>query len=249
MADSSRGFNLIIIFLCLVLVGFAMLRSDLFAIRSIEINGNRQVSSGKILALMGQVYGTNIWQVDTGTLAERIRREPWVEQVRVRRKIPAALQVSVKERELRAVVPYRKAYLAIDGQGVYLESYDRIGTVPLPLVTGMQVTEEPQVGRSLVAKELPIALAVINALSPEANSLTGEIHILRTNVYLYTREGIQVRLGDIGDLSRKLSLLVSIYNQQREEGNLWRIEYIDLRYPEAPTLKYVSAQPKEKVRD
>lgn len=249
MADSNHGFNLIIIFLCLVLAGFVMLRSDLFAVRFIEINGNRQVSTEKILSLLGPVYGSNIWQLDTEALAERVRSEPWIDQVQLERKIPATIQVAVNERELRALVPHQGEYLAMDGQGVYLENYDRIGAVPLPLVTGMQVTEEPQIGKPLAAAQLPVALAVITALSPQIRVLVSEIDISRTNIYVYTPEGIQVRLGDIGDLSAKLSLLASIYNQQRQDGNLWRLEYIDLRYPQAPALKYAPAQLEEKVRD
>ncbi|TDA70482.1 MAG: FtsQ-type POTRA domain-containing protein [Clostridia bacterium] len=249
MADSNRGFYAIIIFLCLILVGFALLRSDLFAVHAIEINGNRQVSSERILALLGPVYGTNIWQLDTRTLAERIRAEPWIDQVHVRRKMPAVLQVSVVERALAALVPYQGTYLAMDGQGVYLRSYDRIGAVSLPLVTGMQVMGAPQAGKSLEAKGLPVALAVIAALSPEVSALVGEIHISGTNIYIYTREGVQVRVGDIGDLPRKLALLAGIYRQQRQEGNLWRIEYIDLRYPQAPALKYAPGRREERVRD
>lgn len=70
-----------------------------FAVTSVEVSGNRQLSTAEILNLSGIVVGGSILKVSLAEVNSRILRSPWVESVTVRRVLPGGVFIRVEERE------------------------------------------------------------------------------------------------------------------------------------------------------
>lgn len=244
MKGTRSGWGLLL-FLLAVLAGYVFLRSSFFQVDQVVVTGNQQVTTDEIMTLVGSVARQNIWEVDTGELEARLRRVPLVAAAYVDRRLPGTIAVQVTERQEAAVVPFDQEYLAVDISGVMLGSYSSLDGIKVPLLTGLRLEGEPRAGRVLPCVQLPRVLPVLEAVQAQAPEMIGEIAVRPEGIDMYTIEGVRVKIGDVGNLQQKLDLLTEIYQENLETGEIWSLEYIDLRYPAAPVLKYRAPAPAE----
>ncbi|MAE94360.1 MAG: hypothetical protein CL910_06835 [Deltaproteobacteria bacterium] len=88
------------------------------AVVSLQISGNRRVPPSELVALCGVIPGTPLGSVDLEGVAARIRRHPWIAQVRVTALPPERLLVGVEERTPRALTRLGDELHYVDGGGV-----------------------------------------------------------------------------------------------------------------------------------
>lgn len=171
-----------------------------FAIRVIEVRGNRALTPAELKAQMGVWEGNNIFQAKLGALAEAVQRDPWVVEAIVRRKLPDTLVVDLVERQAAAVIELGGLYLA-DPNGTVFKRFspvrDSLSEDSLPVITGMD-REDYIRHPDAAARKVRQALAALKVYEADSERpRIGEIHIdpRRGLTFVTYEHAVSVRVG------------------------------------------------------
>lgn len=176
--------------------------SPRFAITTVEVRGNQQLSRDAVLASLPARVGDNMFATSLDEVVAELRTNPWIASASAHRELPHTLVVEVRERVPAAIVQFNGLYL-VDADGhpfkrAELAVDDGAG---LPIVTGLDRT-------AYVADPAGTAAAIRNALGalarwrtePERPSI-GEVHLdPHGALTLVTYENaIAIQLGTLDD--------------------------------------------------
>lgn len=196
----------------------ALTSSGHFAVGSVEITGNRQLSYAELLSLSGIAIGDSILEVSLGEINSRLLRSPWVESATVRRILPGGVSLHVVERE---------PFFWIQQAGV-LHYADRFGNPFAPLELGrfvslpvLIVEDEAQLRRAVFQEwmravermEYPFGFSEAAWIKEE------EANIVR--VYLED-QGMEVTM-DFSAWREHGGLMNRVWNDLRARGELDRV--------------------------
>lgn len=113
-----------------------MRRHPHFVVRSVDIVGAGKLVGGDVRALVDPAIGSNTWELDLQRMQDRIALHPWVERVRIRRRLPDALVIAISERQPFAVVEAGTTRYAVDRRGQVIAPLPADAPVPAPRITG-----------------------------------------------------------------------------------------------------------------
>jgi hypothetical protein len=104
------------------------LRSDLFMVQDVAVEGNCLVSDDDILAALDIPAVIRLWQIDPQLLEARILALPQIHGAEVRRVLPQSVAVTVEERKPIAdwQDPHSGKRFAVDEEGVLLAEAETI---------------------------------------------------------------------------------------------------------------------------
>jgi cell division septal protein FtsQ len=125
--------------LCAAWAGYAqVMASDKLRVAHVEVRGQRFLSEGEVLQLLGPALGENILTLELKQLKAKLRASPWVEDATVKRTLPDTLYVEIRERVPLALAEVDRLYL-MDGDGTLIDIYGpRTANFDLPIVRGLQ---------------------------------------------------------------------------------------------------------------
>jgi len=206
-------------------------KGESLRISAIRVVGASRASAPEIEALSPVKPGENLLAADVDAVERAAARHPWVATAEVRRRLPPALEITVTEREPRALVDLGGTYLVDRDAQVFKRAAAGDG-LDLPVVTGFGRDDFAQ-RRALVESRLRGALALLDEYAREGLvplAAVQEIHLDEDwGVTLYVGdEGTQVRLGQ-GDLPRKLGRLHRVLEALRAEGRTAEVIHLDDR--------------------
>lgn len=240
-AGSHAGRKALAFLAVLLAVGVA-LYGVVFRVRTIDVEGNTQVSDEEVIALSGVAMGTSIAWVDAAKAEEGINRHCYLVFQGLERQLPNRVVIRVKERTAAAVMYHYGSNYTIDARGMVLaETDDLEDTGNLPQVSGMDVSGQYgcKVGsplrvnneaRMAALKEILVELKVLSA--------QGEVTMIKlsdlSHVLLETREGYSVSLGGTGDIHAKLKAMLAIKAELNKMGK--GPGTIDVSNPEQPNF-------------
>lgn len=214
-------------------------RTTLLRLESIEVTQLKRVSRDEIVTLAGIRPGDSMLGLDLKTVVARLSKNPWIEQVQVRRYFPHTLSITLSERTPQAVANVGCLYY-LDEKGVLFKSLAEGDRLDFPLITGF--TEEELAKDPKGCQEaLKTALQLIGTLK-EGGVFSlddiSEIHYSKGYGFtLFTMEGgVPVKLGN-GDFSDKLTRLAGIYKELQPQ--MQALDYIDLDYADKIIVKKV----------
>ncbi|MDD4565960.1 MAG: FtsQ-type POTRA domain-containing protein [Eubacteriales bacterium] len=112
--------------------------SSLFDIQKITIENNNHYTKEQLISLAGARTGENLFKASLSQMKENLLADPYVKNVKLKKRLPAEVVISVQERYEDAAVPYGNKYILIDSEGMVL----RISDVEpaMTLITGIVVT-------------------------------------------------------------------------------------------------------------
>lgn len=202
--------------------------------KRIEVAGAIHAQSEEILALAHVDTGAVLFDIEPELVEDRVRRHPWVRQVRVTRIPTGTLSIELEERTPVLLVLDRNgepcSYLDYDGYAMPLVegfAYD------LPLLRGYDMAPdrlEPVESRGL--QELLLALQDVDEL---VNALMSDFEVRSGNdIWLYTtplqgRNAVPVRLG-YGEYAKKFEMLGAFWKESVLTQPDLRFTLIDLRF-------------------
>jgi cell division protein FtsQ len=225
-----------VIFFILVLATlFILLRSSVFEVRNVLVQGNLYLGEEKIQTVADIERGVNIFAVKTAAAAANLEQVPMIKEAKVARSLPSSIVITVVERVPMGLVPTKNGFIEVDEEGVYLTGA-AAGTPGLPVITGVQVdVSEP--GQALGSERLTSALAVIKGLPAGSADNLSEIHVGDDGqITIYTTEGYQCRFGLPQEIKEKGIIFQQILLELRKQGA--KIHYIDLSYTGQPVVYY-----------
>lgn len=213
-----------------------VLKSPLFRLEEIVVQGNQSLSEEKIVSLVGVKTGRGLFEVNLGEVEARLLSNPLIREARISRRLPSGLLISIEERKPVAWINAGSLY-GIDREGVLLPPFEPMVMPDLPIITGLKV-EGTSFGARLDSDGLDLALEFLDWITQAIPGLVDQISEVDVsnprNIRLYTIRGEQVQVGETVDLEKMVSL-AAVLEDLKGKGIM--AEYIDLRFGDQVIVK------------
>jgi hypothetical protein len=234
----------------LVLAGWVVYdsaSSERFQVRSVRVQGNVLLSRAEIESVAA-VSGANVFWVDRGQVAARVRNLPLVQRVDVGASLPDTVEISIVERQPAAFwVSGERSYL-VDGEGVILKAVD-VDTqqaracagqpcdprlAPLPTVAqldGPPLTPGDRVDAAALATSARLAKLLPGVgVEPLAFEWTKDF-----GLEVPTRDGWRARFDGQGNVEQQVRSLRAVRDELVSTKN--QAELIDVRFGDRPYFR------------
>src|ERR1700761_6937823 len=176
----------------------ALANSAGFRIKTVAINGRKQLSQDEVLAIGGVTGRSSLLFLDAAAVRDRLKANPWIADATVIKYYPGALQIDIVERSAYALWQQDGKLSVIAEDGAVLEPYVARRFVSLPLGVGK--------GSEIHARDFLALLAPY----PQVGAVTkAAIYVGERRWNLRTRDGLDIRLpeNDVGNALAALSKL------------------------------------------
>jgi cell division protein FtsQ len=239
----SRGIGVTAI--CAVL-GFGSLqlyrmvaRTTFLRLETIEVTPLTRLSRGEIVALAGVKPGDAMLGVNLKRVVEQLSKNPWLEQIEVRRFFPHTLSIRLTERSPKAVANVGCLYY-LDAKGVLFKSLAEGDRLDYPLITGVNEAdlEKDPAGSKEALKSALLLIDSLKRGTVFSLEDVSEIHYDKGYGFtLFTMlGGVPVKLGN-GSFPEKLARLGGIFQELKPQ--MQALDYIDLDYGDKIIVKKV----------
>jgi cell division protein FtsQ len=201
----------------------AIANSAGFRIKTVAINGRKQLSQDEVLAIGGVNGRSSLLFLDAEAVRAKLKANPWIGEATVLKLYPGQLQIDIVERSAFALWQQDGRLSVIADDGAVLEPYVSPRFISLPLVVGK--------GAESRAKDF---LALL-ARYPQVRSVTkAAIFVGERRWNLRLEDGLDIRLpeNDVGNALAALSRL------DKEDHLFSRdIVAVDMRLPDRLTVQ------------
>lgn len=204
-----------------------------FDTRHVAITGNRRVTTSQVLEAAQIPINRSIWLENTGAIASRIRRIPYVDSVAIHRVPPASLRIAVRERSPMAVLQTEYDSAVIDRSLRVLEEPATMQTLPVLIVSDPLSLVPAEFVTAKDARELRDAYETLVGDGAKVKTLSLDRY---GDVIAQTPEGVRLLLGAPEGLERKIALANQILAQTQRAQR--KISALDLRAPTTPVIVY-----------
>jgi cell division protein FtsQ len=221
---NKRIFKLKILLVIIVVIAIMIVifSSSLFNLKNLEITNNNIVTSENIKSLAEIEDGINIFRVNTKLVSEKIKKNSYIESVKIKRKLPDTIEIEVTERVRRYMLQVADSYIYINNQGYMLEvSTEKLD---LPIITGFKTDlSNAKSGDRLDVEDLENMEMIIKIMETATNNDIGnlitKIDISDEKNYIIelASENKKAYLGDCSNLNTRILTLKAIIEQ--EKGN------------------------------
>lgn len=207
-------------------IAFALI-SPIFNIQKIDVHGNNLVSNETIISLSELSQNQNIFRFVKKVNEEKIKENPYVQNVSIKRVLPNGINIEIEERERIANVEFMNGYAYIDSQGHFLEISNN--KLELPIIQGAKTPEEQFVAGNRLEiqdlEKLEVAMKIISIW--KNNGIEQPItNIDISNRMEYTmyleQEKKKIYIGDGSNISNKILWIQAIINDNKGiEGEIY----------------------------
>lgn len=198
--------------LIIVIIGVSIYvaLSPLFNIKEINVTGNSKLSKEEIISLSELKTDENTFKVSKKNIKNKVKANAYIENVKIRRKLPDKVEIIVVERVATYMIPFANSYIYINNQGYMLEITSQ--KAEMPAIVGISTPEEElHEGQRLISEDL-VKLGEVLQIMESANAnelvdLITKIDISNRQDYILTleKEKKAIHLGDVSNLSTKMA--------------------------------------------
>jgi cell division protein FtsQ len=223
--------RLILLILVMGTLVAILLSLPIWRIKEVIVTGNQILSKDQILEQARIGPDEHLFLISTNGIEKRIKSLVQVKEVSISRKIPSTVIIQVKERTPFALIVFDGKAAVIDDEGVLMKTSEKSVIPDLP--------------------NLPVVRGLSSLDSQDAKAM---VRSLKTLTKFLEPKKIQFELGKIGDASLLIDdvLRVRIFLDEELEHRMkiletllenvkdkkTKIEYIDVRYPSNPVIKF-----------
>lgn len=212
---TSKGiFMFLILLICFAAIVF--IGTEVFQVENIEVICSGALDKDAIINTSGISYGENIFKISREKVKQRIESSapfPVVEGISV--KLPDEVLIIVEERVPAAIIPYLSSHITVDSSGFVLDIVKQTLEPSYPVVEGISISRLTK-GRPLEVAQDGIYKQKVLIRMLEALEQWDVIDMILTmsmddpdDIFLTTRDGIRIKLGQAVELDRKLGWLKS----------------------------------------
>jgi cell division protein FtsQ len=214
-------------------------RTTFLKLEKIQVSGLRKLNRDEVVALAEVKPGDAMLHLDLSQVAEHVKKNPWVEKVRVTRYFPRTLSLEVTEWQPAAIVNMGYLYY-LDRNGEIFKPLSRGDNLDFPVITGISeddLAKDPTGCGNMLKTALEIADLLRTGTVFRLEDIS-EIHVDKGYGYtLFTAQaGVPVKLGK-DCFQEKLARLSRIFRDLSSQ--LRTLEYIDLNYNDKIVVKKV----------
>lgn len=229
-----------IIFMAVIVVSIIVyLVSPFFYFSNTIVLGETSFKEQELIDLSKVDMEKNIYLIDTKTAQANIKKNPYINEITIKRKFPKTLVFSVSERLPAAVLPLSAGFVVIDEEGNALKIEQDISGLSYPMISGISITKA-SLGEKIPVKDQEQFSFILKMLSYSQNARLlqsiSDINLKNLdNIQMTTTSGIKVLLGDGEDMNYKMLLLnqilVDLYGKGVTAGT------IDMRFQSNPVYR------------
>lgn len=211
----------LMLFVICAIIFLILSRTVLFNIDEYTVTGNSIYSTEKILEAGNLRYGRNMYGINLERTEKKIKDTLiYVEDVKLRRKLPNKFIVEVTEATAYACCEYEgNRYAIITKSGRYLETEQLGARAGLILIRGTELTGVSLGAefKSLDETKQTIILELLDAISEICEGKITEIDITdRTNITMRYQDRIDIDFGSSLDYEYKLRYISAIIEENLE---------------------------------
>lgn len=224
-----RSFMLLLVLV--IAVSCVCLFAPVFNITEVTVEGNAQVTTEEILDRTSIVIGSNIFKMSKKSVREGLRSLAYLDTIKVSRRLPSKVKISVTESYAELIFPHATGYLVSDINGKLLEVISDCEGWEVPHVIGADI-EQIEISKKITVQDgvkFDIILDCISYLKDKGHlSQLAKLDFTDiSNIWVTYKEGHKVNFAKFEDMDYKMKMLDAILPQvDRSEGT-----YIDLTTP------------------
>lgn len=221
------GFVFVTLLICAGIISFCLF-TPFFNVKELSVSGNETIPDSELIESSGIVFGTNIFRVNKRAVKDNIKKNPIVDNIKVKRRIPGRIDLIVEETAPQLIVPYMTGFVVIDENAKVLMLCDEFPELSIPKVSGIEVSEAKICKKLVPVDEVSFEMimdcvrhfhkfdAVKYFRSMDFTNLS--------NFTAVTHEGVKVIFGKMEELEYKIKFMQSVMpNVDKAEGT-----YIDI---------------------
>ena len=196
--------------------------SPIFNIQKIEVNGNEKISKETVISLSDIKEETNIFRNSKSVIAEKIKSNPYIDKVEIKRNLPDTIQITVEERKIAYQIKVIDSFVYIDYQGYILEKSSNDAKVPI--IEGLHTTTDELLKNARLSdsdiSKLNIILKIVdNAKSLDIYNIITKIIIQNNEYQIYFDSSNKTAyLGDETDITNKMLYVEAILNNEKTKA-------------------------------
>ena len=202
--------------------------SPIFNIKNISVVNNNVLTQDTVVSLSGLTTDKNIFRFLKSDVEKNLKENPYVESVKINRKLPDTVEIDVTERQRNFSLKFLNGYAYINNQGYILEISEE--SSGLPILEGAETPEENiEPGKRLNVndlRKLGVAIQIMKIASENeiADKVT-RLDISDKNEYILYFEGEKktAYLGDGSNLNTKILYIKEIMEKYEagKEGSIF----------------------------
>ncbi len=216
-----------ILLIALIVAAIFFVMSPVFDLIQIDVLNNNKISKETIISLSQIQIGQNIYKTSKKTIKKNIKQNSYIEDVKITRKLPNIIEITVKERKPTYMLQYANSYVYINNQGYILEISQE--ALQVPIIVGSVTQEEKFSSINRLEEEdlkkLETVLKIMeSATSNGIDTFVTKIDISDKQNYklVLEQEKKIVHIGDGSDLSNRMLYIKSILNTEKGiEGEIF----------------------------
>ena len=202
-----------------------------FDIKGVAVVGNDEISDEEILKTAEIEPGGSIFDVHPFLVERKVKKNLYIKDVNVDRKLPDEVYINVEERSCRAQFLKGKKYVVTDNEGMVI---DIAGKEAKATLVENATVEEAELGDTIKIKEEAVYTKAMEFITlAEANDLYfKKINIKgnRIDAYVYNKLKCSGKYGNVVKSIKSGTLkkvLYDLYQKGREKGtvNVYNNDY------------------------
>ena len=218
-------------------IWYALTHINFFATREVLISGTHAIPDSLIQNVVNPYMGSNLLAIPSSKVRNRLLHFSRVEDVKIRKKLPHTLKITVTERKgVIYVKTFEGDLFPVDGQGIILAQYSPVYTEDLPIFSTYFSTKLMKPGKKLKKPALTRILALHQRIAREAPGFLpyiSEYYLIDNTVNIVdARHGTRIIPSDT-DLARQLKRYLFV----QDNGNINRRGIVDLRFKNQVVVK------------
>lgn len=232
-------FLLFLVFIGIVLALIAAL--PIWTVNEVVVNGTRLLSPDEIKGLAGVPLGDNLFYTSFSKARENLKKINAIKSFSFYRIPPGTVLINIKERQPLAFVIFPHYSALIDKDGVVLNrnqnlTFNLPNSVDLPVVSGISQQKFLQ-GEKIESAAVEVIVNILGKLSPYLAKKKLQLELGEMeNISFLLDDLLRVKLGKAEDIWHKMEVVAALLPVV--QGKWDKIEYIDIRWPDNPVIKY-----------
>lgn len=215
-----------LLILVLIIGGTAgIMSTSSFDVANFEIEGNSYYSDEEIMVMGDCKTGGNIfWGAGLSEIKERLSKDAYMEDVKVRRSLPSTVVIEITERKQTAAIVYGDNYVVIDQDGIVLR---KTSVEPkITVIRGLTISKLA-VGETIETEETVLFRQTMEMLAAMQKGdlyfKKVEISKVQIKAYIYDHllcEGSPEDLMEAIDTGKLQVVMQELYEKDIERGTI-----------------------------